>query len=416
MTIPAFCRPCGLCALLLAVIPFFTGCGSKEEIRSYPVPKEAQQATTAPVAQGEATDRMMGAILPAGQQTWYFKVVGPIAEMDKNAEQITAFFNTIRISPGDAKPEWKAPEGWQEEGATGMRAATLMVPAEGKPLEMTVIALPSTGAPGELLDNVNRWRGQLQLPPMTERDLAADVKQVQVGDASMAIVDMRGRFSGGMTAPFAGGGPFSGGARPPMDAPFAGGAGQGDKAATESGQAPPELPPGHPPVDSRGGPVDPSAAAPFTYTTPDGWQEQPATGMRKAAFKVTDGGTSAEVTVIDLAASAPNVADPLANLNRWRGEVGLGPIQAEDLEGKVEKIEVSGAASDYLEAIPDTAKPQESEAKEATVAAIVPAGDSVWFFKLRGDRELVAAQRENFKKFLESVEFKLTDGEGDGNQ
>jgi hypothetical protein len=103
-------------------------------------------------------------------------------------------------------------------------------------------------------------------------------------------------------------------------------------------------------------------------------------------------------------------------LNRWRGEVGLAPIKPEELESKVHKIEVSGSPSDYLEAIPDASAPAESQAKEATIAAIVPSGGKVWFFKLRGDRDLVVAQQESFKNFLKSVRFKPADGAGDGNQ
>jgi hypothetical protein len=421
MTTPAHRRPARLLALLLIVSPLLIGCGSKEEIRSYPITKEAEQTSAPPVdsarpvGNAELTDRMLGAILPAGRQTWYFKAVGPAAAMDKNADAISAFFQTIRVSPDAAKPEWKIPEGWNEQAGSGMRAATLMIPADGKPIEMSVIAMPSTGAPGELRDNVNRWRGQLQLPPVDERGLAATVKEAKVGDATMSLVDLRGQFSAGsMTAPFAGGGPFSGGARPPGNAPFANGAGQ--PGAPDAPGAPPsaELPPGHPPVDGDH-PVNEPASAPFTSKAPDVWQQQPASGMRKAAFLVKDGDRSAEVTVIDLLGSAPSVADPLENVNRWRGEVGLEPVQQDQLAGIVQKIEVDGKPSDYVELIPDAAKPAESQADKATLAAIVPVGKTIWFFKMKGDREFVVAQRDNFKSFLESVRFASDGGAGDGN-
>jgi hypothetical protein len=415
MTISITRRPARLFAIVAVAIAF-GGCGSEDEIRSYSVAKEKKEA--APVAastSSEATDRMLGAILPAGQQTWYFKTVGPIAAVDERADEILKFFETIRFNAGSAKPEWQTPEGWQEQAGSGMRAATILIPADPKPLEMSVIALPSSGTPNELLDNVNRWRGQLQLPEINEHGLAAGVNQLQVGENTMSLIDLRGQFSAGsMTAPFAGGGPFSGGAGPATP-PFAGKAGQGD-APQAPGAAPfGKLPPGHPTVDG-GDAVDQAMDAPFTFEKPEGWQQQPAAGMRKAVFAVTDGGNSATVTAIDLSAAAPNVADPLANLNRWRGEIGLEPIKREELESKVHKIEVSGSPSDYLEAIPDASVAAESRAKEATIAAIVPSGGNVWFFKLRGDRDLVVAQQENFKSFLESVRFKPADGAGDGNQ
>jgi len=406
MTISVHPRPNRLLALLLIAAPLLIGCGSKEEIRSYPIAKEDD---------AELTDRMMGAILPAGGQTWYFKAVGPAAAMDKNADAIAAFFQTIRVSPDATKPEWKTPEGWNEQAGSGMRAATLMIPAEGKPIEMSVIALPSTGAPAELLDNVNRWRGQLQLPPIDERGVTATTKEMKVGDVTMTLVDLRGQFSAGsMAAPFAGGGPFSGGARPSGSAPFANGAGQPGALGTPNATPSADLPPGHPPVDADA-PVKEPASEPFQSEAPDSWQPQPASGMRKAAFLVKDGDRSAEVTVIDLVASAPSIANPLENVNRWRGEIGLEPIKQDQLADIVQKIDVDGKPSDYVELIPDAAKPAESQADQATLAASVPVGKTIWFFKMRGDRDLVVAQRDNFKSFLESVRFASDGGAGDGN-
>lgn len=55
--------------------------------------------------------------------------------------------------------EWTAPEGWPSKPGDGMRRATY---AAGK-AELTVVSLP--GEAGGALANVNRWRGQLGLPP-----------------------------------------------------------------------------------------------------------------------------------------------------------------------------------------------------------------------------------------------------------
>ncbi len=243
MTIQPYSRLAQLWfTLLFFAVPMVLGCGTKEEIRSYPVPKEVV----------ELPDRMMGAILPAGDQTWYFKVVGPATAMDRNADKITEFFQSIRVKQGEAKPEWNVPEGWEERPGSGMRAATLLVPTGGKPLDLSVIALPTTGAPDELLNNVNRWRGQLDLRPVDERGLSESTKEIKIGDRAMTIVDMRGKFSAGsMTPPFAGGGPFSGNARgAPGTAPADGSQPNKDNQARElpPGHPPIELPPGHPPI------------------------------------------------------------------------------------------------------------------------------------------------------------------------
>jgi hypothetical protein len=46
---------------------------------------------------------------------------------------------------------------------------------------------------------------------------------------------------------------------------------------------------------------------------------------------------------------------------------------------------------------------------------MVPEGDRIWFIKMSGDRELVAAEQEGFKTFLKSVRFHADRGANDGN-
>lgn len=344
--------------------------------------------------------------MPAGEQSWFFKVTGPIATIDQHAAAINEFFQSIQFTAGAEKPTWKTPAGWEQLGPSGMRAATLKIPSDPKPLEISVIQ-----SSGTLLGNLNRWRGQLQLPPVDESAMAPSVQEAKAGDAKMWLVDLRGKASaGGMMGPFAGGG------RPPDDAPFAGGAGRRNSPSDTGATPGSDLPPGHPPVAADGGPLGAPPSAPFTFTAAESWQPQPVSGgMRKAAFLVKDGDKVAEITVIDLSAAAPNIADPLENVNRWRGEIGLAPIQADQLAGVVQKVEVDGKPSDYVELIPDAAKPEESEADKATFAAIVPEGRTIWFIKMKGDRDLVIAQRDHFKSFLKSIRFTAEGGAGDGN-
>ena len=151
------------------------------------------------------------------------------------------------------------------------------------------------------------------------------------------------------------------------------------------------------------------------YESPDGWQPLPASGIRKAAFRVADGAREAMVTVIGFsAASGPMIADPLANVNRWRSEVGLEPLAAGDLSAAAEPIEIASLQAIYVEAIPDASKSQEPNADHGTLAAMATGDDVIWFFKITGDRDLVVAQRDQFKSFLKSVRFTARD-EPNGN-
>ena len=65
--------------------------------------------------------------------------------------------------------KWSLPKGWSELPGEGMRFATLKTPISGR-LEATVVVLP--GPAGGELANVNRWRGQIGIPPLDEVGLA----------------------------------------------------------------------------------------------------------------------------------------------------------------------------------------------------------------------------------------------------
>lgn len=373
--------------LVLAAGVVVAGCGRGENIHSYKVAKEASPPA-ATVASSEPTDRMLAAILPAGDKAWFLKVAGPMADVDAAASKATDFFASVRPADGGQPPEWKLPDGWTEQKGTGMRAATINIPSEGKPLELSVIGLPWSGGPNEVLDNVNRWRGQMNLAPVSVAGLADCTRALKVGGATMTVVDLRGTFkSSGMSAPFAGGGPMMGG-------PMAGSSGG--------------LPAGHPPIGSSG--------ASLHYTAPDGWQEEPASGMRKASFQIADGDKQAQVAVFDFPDTAgPAIADPLANVNRWRGEVGLGPLEADALSGAVEKLKIGGQEGTYVAIVPDAPADESAGPPRGTLAAMVVDGNRIWFFKLSGDPEVVSSQRDQFRSFLDSVQFGADDGANNGN-
>ncbi len=259
-------------------------------------------------------------------------------------------------------------------------------------------ALPWSGAPGELLSNVNRWRGQLQLAATDQLGLASCTREAKAGDATLTIVDLSGRMqSGGMMPPFAGG--AMGSAMPPAAAPLAGGANK--------------LPPGHPPISSSGVPN----VAPFQYDVPEGWQSRPASGMRKAELQIEDGAKSATLTAIDFPATAgPMIADPTANVNRWRSEVGLPPLSDEEVKKSTKPLEVGGVEAIVVDAVPDASQPEQSQADRGTLAAMFTRNGTIWFFKLSGNRDLVAAQREKFQAFLKSVRFTGDGGASDGHE
>jgi hypothetical protein len=94
------------------------------------------------------------------------------------------------MAEASARPSglhWTTPKGWTELAGNGMRAATLQPPPGAGKAEVTVIALP--GDVGGELANVNRWRGQISLPPVTEEQLGALRSQVRTAAGSLFLYD-----------------------------------------------------------------------------------------------------------------------------------------------------------------------------------------------------------------------------------
>ncbi len=86
--------------------------------------------------------------------------------------------------------EYQTPDGWELGRYGGMRKiAFVMGDAEGDgKAELTVTTLGTAGS--AVLPNVNRWRGQLGLPPTDEEGLAESLSEIQVGDETATLVQL----------------------------------------------------------------------------------------------------------------------------------------------------------------------------------------------------------------------------------
>lgn len=172
----------------------------------------------------EAPLRMLGAIVPHQSATWFFKLTGPDAVVAPEKTVFLDFLKTVKVSaqplaasvaapvasavPAPAAPpagmagtpvvsasgpglKWTAPAGWQEKPGVGMRKATFVVPgANGATAELAVTAFP--GDVGGDLANLNRWRGQLALPPVTETEFAGAVTRLKVNGLAVTLADLTG--------------------------------------------------------------------------------------------------------------------------------------------------------------------------------------------------------------------------------
>ena len=94
------------------------------------------------------------------------------------------------------------------------------------------------------------------------------------------------------------------------------------------------------------------------------------------------------------------IADPLANVNRWRAEIGLTPVDNDSLASVTQPIIVDGETAIYTPAIPDTAKAEESAAAQATLAVDGSAGQSCLVLQNEGGPRPRRRPTAAFKDFL----------------
>jgi len=309
--------------------------------------------------------------------------------------------------------QWTLPEGWTEVAPSEMSIASFKVQGQnGAQADVSVVPLP--GPAGGETANVNRWRGQAGLPDATTDELQKVAESVQAGGEPAKLYDIAGQSSVGSNAKRILGVIQE---RDGMTWFFKM---MGDSSLVEqqkpsfieflksltfaSASQSAGLPPGHPSISGgdMNAPMMSSGTANEVkpdWTVPADWRSVPPAQFLLAEYSVTGkDGTEAEVNVAKLNGSGGGV---LANVNRWRGQIGLEPV-AEDSLGKLTTtMDVTGGQATFVDMTGSNANGQPVR----LVAAIVPMGDETWFYKLMGDEKVVASQKDAFTKFVQTARY-----------
>jgi hypothetical protein len=281
--------------------------------------------------------------------------------------------------------------------------------ANGKQADVSIVPLP--GMAGTDDANVNRWRGQVGLSDVSSDELQKSAETVEAGGQPAQLYDIAGttgRILGviqhrdGMAwfYKMTGDADLVGQQKPVLveflkSLKFA-----AAQPSGSPGEMPATLPPGHPAVGDMTTPA--AASAPISHDgqpnwqVPAGWQEISGGQFLVAKFTlVGDGGATAAVNVSMSAGDGGGLA---ANVNRWRGQLGLPPVSdilTSSLDvagGKAQLVEMGGTNA-------QTGQPSQ------LIAAIVSQPDQTWFYKLMGDAKVVAGQRDAFKRFVQSAKY-----------
>jgi hypothetical protein len=203
----------------------------REELELPPLNKEEVTAQAKPVEVGDAKGdlfdlmsekskpgtisktRTVGAIAEREGVLWFVKMTG---SDDLVAEQKPAFVDFLKslrfeslgptqlakqeapastnakhVPASSDAPNWKVPANWQQKAPGPMITAAYAVTGADGQADVTISKFP--GTVGGLAANVNRWRNQLGLQPLSEDEAAKSAEMVEVGGKKEAyMVDLKG--------------------------------------------------------------------------------------------------------------------------------------------------------------------------------------------------------------------------------
>ena len=357
--------PLRISLLALASIALLVGCDRKDEqaIRTYSAPKD----TPAPAF--------------ASQQ-----------ETANQPDQAAA-----------REIQWTLPPGWKEvPNAEKMRYATIQVSAKDPATVLTVTRMGLQ----ELGPNLRRWAGQVGLEG-SDDELLKSVSHADVAGEQADIARFTGPGEAGKSQQsilaaivprdneswiFKLEGPAAvveaqgrGFEQFLHSVRFAAGPEAG--AAADAGQGP----------HTSSADMDQSFRL-AAWKTPPGWQEVPTSNdMRVISFTVGSGDQTAEVVVSRI--PADQIGPLPENINRWRGQVGLGPVQDPRSAG-FEPATIGGQPGLML----DNIGPQ-GDAQKQLVVVLTFKGSDGWFVKMLGPKSTVSVQKDAFQDFIHSLQF-----------
>ena len=150
------------------------------------------------------------------------------------------------------------------------------------------------------------------------------------------------------------------------------------------------------PMPMGGGelPPPPAPSQPLKWTLPKGWTETPGSGMRFATL-TPPGPGKAELSVVCLPGTA---GGELANVNRWRGQIGLGPLDEKALD-TARKLVKSKAGQVAVFDFTSQDQPQ----SRMLAGTLTTKDGHTWFLKLLGDEAPVAKARPDYLRLLETL-------------
>jgi hypothetical protein len=147
-----------------------------------------------PSAPDKSAQRILAALVPHDGKVWFFKLQGPSHKIESQKQNFDAFLRSVRFTnggttgpvgppasagasssassgtgapaTGPAGLSWSIPSDWTAQADRPMRLATFTAGPDAPQAEVVVTRFPANS--GSLLDNINCWRGQAGVEPITD--------------------------------------------------------------------------------------------------------------------------------------------------------------------------------------------------------------------------------------------------------
>jgi hypothetical protein len=315
------------------------------------------------------------------------------------------------ISSQKSQLTWALPAGWKELAADQMRVGNFEIKgAEGEEARVTII--PLAGIAGGDLGNVNRWRGQIGLGPITAEDLKKQEEKVEIAGMPAPLYDLAGNspeikermhILASMVLKDGTSWFFKMMGHDKLVQQQKGAFVQFLKSvqfkpATSVSPAPTESssllsnPTNTPMMASSTAGPETSA---FAAKAPAHWQAQTAGSMLLAKYSISQGADAkADVTVSSFPGTVGGI---FANVNRWRSQIGLPPVQESELGSITNAVSVGKSTAILVDF------KNEAQKLGLIVMTVSKSGNS-WFYKLSGNAELVGKEKTNFVQWVTAVE------------
>ncbi len=344
-------RASRICAFACALAAL-SGCKEAPQVQSYAV---LEPAKTNAIPPGKRT---LVAMIPRKEKVWFVKLSDSALRVESYQEDFHKFLSLLTITDdtnnpvviarekdekGEDKPK-QMMKSWEKLRDAPMRERAYRMGKHSNAPELVISSLPASDTGGDLLSNINRWRDQLGLAPAAPGDINSIARKKHLAGSEGYLIDMTGPGKPVAAAP----------APPP-------------KGKDEDEE--------------------------FSAKAPAEWKKVEAK-IGLAAYRVTEGDQNADVTVIGAG------GDEKANVDRWRGQVGLKPSTEEQFKADRKELEVLGKPAAYF----DIPGPEDAGRKRILVA-IVPHKGETWYIKMMGPADLVEKQKPNFEAYVKSVSF-----------